>query len=349
MSIVVDETHVGRRASGIERVTRALFSKSALAPLEVSAERSRRKRLGLVFQQTFALPAKAAARRGSVWIFPGFPPSPAFGLLRDRTVLYVHDVFLLTRRTDLNLAARYWLAPNFHLTLKRFKYFMANSETTAAALRPLVRQDARIILYRPGAENVFGLAPREPPPSEDDKPLVIGAIGTVEPRKNFPAAAEICERLARLTGRPVELHIIGRRGWGDDFDRLSRKVNVRLHGFLPDEAAREVIGRFDLLLCTSHDEGLCLPLLEAQFGRLQIAAPDQPIFREVLQRSGLFIEPADPEASAQAIAAHIAAPAWRERAAADSAANIERWNKAAAADRDAALAFLSELERRARR
>src|SRR5262249_59852877 len=116
-------------ASGIERVTQALFSKGALAPLDVSAERSRQKQLGLMLQQTFALPAKAVARRDSIWIFPGFPPSPAFALLRDRAVLYVHDVFLLTRRRDLNLAAKYWLAPNFQLALKRFKYFMTNSQT----------------------------------------------------------------------------------------------------------------------------------------------------------------------------------------------------------------------------
>ncbi len=32
MTIVVDYTHVGRRSSGIERVTRALLSPAALAP-----------------------------------------------------------------------------------------------------------------------------------------------------------------------------------------------------------------------------------------------------------------------------------------------------------------------------
>ena len=31
--IVVDQTHMARRASGIERVTRELFSREALAPL----------------------------------------------------------------------------------------------------------------------------------------------------------------------------------------------------------------------------------------------------------------------------------------------------------------------------
>jgi glycosyltransferase involved in cell wall biosynthesis len=341
MTIVIDETHLGRRASGIERVTQALFSADALAPLEVEAERSGGGRLSLLMRQTFTLPAKAAARRSSVWVFPGFPPSPAFALLRDRAVLYVHDVFLITRKQDLNFAGRHWLARNFRLALGQFKYFMANSLATADALRPYLRGDAQVAVYRPAARNVFALMPRAA--SEKPGPLILGAIGTIEPRKNFLAAARIRERLERLTGRPVELHVVGRAGWGPDHDLLAREPGVKLHGFLPDDAARSVIGGFDLLLCTSHDEGLCLPLLEAQFGGLQVAAPDQPVFREVLGRSGIFLNPADPDGAARMIAAATGRAGWREQAAAEAADNIERWNAVAAADRENAIAFLSGL------
>lgn len=343
VTIVIDETHLGRRASGIERVTQALFSRDALAPLPIEPERLRGGRLSLLLRQSLALPAKAAVRRRSIWVFPGFPPSPAFSLLRDRSVLYVHDVFLITRRQDLNFAGRHWLARNFRLALGRFKYFMANSAATADALRPFVRENAQIAIYRPAARNVFGLAPR--PPGAEAGPLIAGAIGTIEPRKNFPAAARICARLRQLTGRPVELHIIGRRGWGDDHDLLARQQGVKLHGFLSDEAARAVIGRFDLLVCTSHDEGLCLPLLEAQFGGLQVVAPGQPVFREVLGSSGIFIDPSDPDDAARIIAAAIEEPGWRDRAKTAAAGNIARWNVAAAADRDNAIAFLSRLLR----
>jgi glycosyltransferase involved in cell wall biosynthesis len=345
VTIIVDETHLGRRASGIERVTEALFSRDALAPLPVAPERFSGGRAALLLRQTFALPAKAAARRDSIWVFPGFPPSPAFALLRDRAVLYVHDVFLITRRQDLNLAGRHWLARNFRLALGHFKYFMTNSGATADALRPLVRETAQIRIYRPSALNVFGL--RLPQPKAQTGPLIVGAIGTIEPRKNFPAAAQICARLQELTKRPVELHIIGRRGWGLDHDLLAGQPGVKLHGFLSDTAARNLIESFDLLLCTSHDEGLCLPLLEAQFGGLPIAAPDQPVFREVLDVSGIFLNTADPDAAARTIAAAMAQPEWRERAASDAAANIARWNATAATDHENAIAFLSGLLREA--
>lgn len=344
MSLIIDETHLGRRASGMERVTQALFSKDALAPLAVTAERCGHGKLGVAFKQTFTLPAKAASRQRSVWVFPGFPPSPAFGLLRERTVLYVHDVFLITRRQDLNFAGRYWLAPNFRMSLRRLKYFMANSMTTANALSRHVGDGARIVVYRPAPENVFGLRPSADGRTlSQPQRLIVGAIGTVEPRKNFPAAARICERLAAMTGRPVELHIIGRRGWGDDYDRLSERPNVTLHGFQPDDEARRIIETFDLLLCTSRDEGLCLPLLEAQFRGLQVVAPDQPVFREVLGLSGIFIDPQDAEMSAEVITARIADSEWRARAALSAADNLDRWRHIAAADRAEAVAFLSGL------
>ncbi len=348
MTIVIDETHLGRRASGIERVTRALFSRSALAPLDVTAEQSENGKVGLVLRQTFGLPAKAAAHPGSVWVFPGFPPSPAFGLLRHRSVLYVHDVFLITRRQDLNGAARYWLSPNFRFALRRFKYFMANSQATANALRPFVGDRSRILIYRPAAENVFGLTSQHQISQRDkQRPLIVGAIGTVEPRKNFPAAAEICARLASLLGRPVELHIIGRNGWGADHEHLAGMPHVRLHGFLSDDAARNVIGSFDVLICTSHDEGLGLPLLEAQFAGMQVVAPDRPVFREVLGASGVFIDPGAPAKAAGTIAASMRREDWRDEAAIRAASNIERWNKEAVADRAEVVTFLADLESKA--
>ena len=54
---------------------------------------------------------------------------------------------------------------------------------------------------------------------------------------------------------------------------------------------KRVLEAADVYLCTSHDEGLGLPLLEAQFAGLPIVAPDKPVFREVLAGSGTFIDP----------------------------------------------------------
>jgi glycosyltransferase involved in cell wall biosynthesis len=342
--IVVDRTHMGRRASGIERITEALFSPEALQPLHVTGTSSPGTRLGMMAAQMLANPTLALADRKTAWVFPGYPPSPAFLLMRERSVLYVHDLFLITRRRDLNRAARLYSAKTFQPAVRRLRYFLVNSLATGAQLAPFVQPDAEILPYRPPVANVFGLRPRRPDtPDAGVGPLRIGALGTIEPRKNFVAGARICAALAHILDRPVEYHVIGRQGWGDDFNTLSQMPDVRIHGFLNDESVRELVGTLDLLLCTSHDEGLGLPLLEIQHGGLPVAAPDGPVFHEVLERSGTFIDAGEPRVSAGRIAQLMAQPGWRSEQARLASDNLRRWNDVAEADRRDVVALLGRL------
>jgi len=345
--VMIDRTHMRRRHSGIERITDKLFPPSALAPLRIGAMEAPGHRAGMLFRQMISNPLTAARMRSSVWIFPGYPPSPLVVLMRERTVLYVHDLFLLTRKQDLNWAARFYMAHSFRWAITRLRYFLANSETTKRQLAQKVSKDARIELYRPRVDNVFQLRVG----SKEQKAngtLIVGALGTIEPRKNFLASARICEALSNVMRRPVELHIIGRAGWGSDFQQLSTTPNVRLHGSLADGAARRVIENFDLFLCTSHDEGLGLPLLEMQYAGLPVVAPDQDIFHEVLGPSGTYITPATPERAAATIEVLLQNRDWRSAAASQARTNLERWNKQADQDRSTVIAFLSEISARLR-
>ena len=77
-----------------------------------------------------------------------------------------------------------------------------------------------------------------------------------------------------------------------------------------------------------------------QFAGLPVVAPDKPVFREVLGTSGLLVDMADLYGAARAVAARLAEPDWQARGRAEAAANILRWNRQAAKDRDAVLAFL---------
>ena len=342
--IWVDHSHMGRRASGIERVTAELFGARALAPLKLETFLAGAGRFGIVAAQMLRLPLCAIQNRGDVFVFPGYPPSPFFAVIPERSVLYVHDLFLLTRREHLNAAAKYYMAPTFAIAIRRFKYFLTNSEDTARKLKRLCNPDALVIPYRPKAHNVFNLeiGDRSRRPSRPDK-LKVVALGTIEPRKNFVAAADICAALAEQLGCAVELHIIGRTGWGNDGKTLSGRPNVVLHGFLTDAEAREIINASDIYLCTSYEEGLCLPLLEMQYGGLAVAAPDDSVFREVLSSSGIFIEPGMPERSAGLIAQALTRSDWRTRHASASVSNIERWGRVAERDRQNVLAFFESL------
>ena len=213
--VVIDRTHLGRRASGIERITRELFSEASLAPLAVRGTPSGAGRLATMLRQMVLNPLDAFTRPDSLWVFSGFPPSPAFALAADRSILYVHDLFLVERPADLNRAARYYMAPNFRLALRRFRCFLANSEATARRLAPYIEGDARVLLYRPPAHDVLGLASAgamaASGPVGDGFPgaVRIGMIGTIEPRKNYGAALAIRAALEARLRRPVELHVVG--------------------------------------------------------------------------------------------------------------------------------------------
>ena len=342
-TLIVDRTHLGRRASGIERITEELFSEEALSPLPVEGfGAASTGKLAVASAQMARAPLAMMARPATVWAFSGFPPSPLAAMFRERAVMYVHDLFLITRRQDLNRAAKLYMSVPFRIAVERLRYFLVNSATTGDNLAPYLKSDAEIRPYRPTVRNVFGLTPGAAPKTAG-APLVLGAVGTVEPRKDFPAAAAIARELGRRMGRPVEFHIVGRAGWGDDHAALAVQPHVRLHGFLPEDEARRVIGGFDALICTSHDEGLGLPLIEAQYGGLQAIAPDKPVFREVLGTSGLFIDPLDIAGAAAVLEGRFAEPGWRERAGDAAAANIVRWNVQAADDHGRVIAFLAGL------
>src|SRR5262249_7364990 len=142
--------------------------------------------------QTLALPALLARSRSALMLCPGFPPSPLLLAFRRRVIPYIHDIFLLSRRHDLNRRAKLYIAEPFRLAVRHLPRFLVHSEAPRRKLAAVCSGDAKLMLYRPHARNVFGLRGDERPhraPTPQHLRLV--ALGTVEPRKNFPVAAQI--------------------------------------------------------------------------------------------------------------------------------------------------------------
>jgi glycosyltransferase involved in cell wall biosynthesis len=338
--ILVDLSHTGRHMTGLERIALELFSDQALAPLPIETVTAQGAR-GMMRKQMLDLPAMAVRDRRALFLCPGFPPMPHLVLAGgDRVIPYIHDLFLMTRWNDLNPRAKLYMALPFRFALRRLKHFFCNSRTTAETLRPHVRDDAEIRLYRPAVRNVFSLSPV--PAGGTPKGRLI-ALGTIEPRKNLFAATAILRELRQGPMPDATLDLVGRPGWGVDVAALAAEPGVTVHGYQPMDRVKTLIEGADMLLSTSHDEGLGLPLLEAQYAGLAVAAPDQPVFREVLGASGLFIDPARAAASAYRITAALAETDMRSRRASVALANIQRWNATAERDRTEILAFLDRL------
>jgi glycosyltransferase involved in cell wall biosynthesis len=342
MAIYVDNTHLGRHVTGLERITLELFSAAALAPLDIVPVTAHGTRQMLT-TQTLGLPIRLAAS-SSILLCPGFPPSPLLRPFASRVLPYIHDDFLLTRRAELNRRARLYMAAPFKLALRHYPRFLANSSDTKRKLAAHCRPDAEVTLYRPPVRNVFGLesnarAARDAKP----RPLRLVALGTVEPRKNFGAAAKIVSALRAQGFLDATLDIVGRQGWGGDWQMLEASPGVTLHGYQPGERVKQFLNDADLFVCTSHDEGLGLPLLEAQYAGLPIIAPDASIFHEVLDDSGVYIDTGDPASAAAQITATLSVPGWRARYIALAGENLRRWNALAGSDRDAVISLIAAL------
>jgi glycosyltransferase involved in cell wall biosynthesis len=331
MKVYVDHTHLGRRVTGIERITTELFAPHSLAPVELTPVTAHGT-AKMTLAQTFGLPLRMADS-SAVLLCPGFPPGPLLLPFAARVVPYVHDMFLMTRPQDLNVRAKLYMAKPFALTVRRYPRFLVNSLDTARKLRAFCRRDAEILPYRPKVRNVFDADPAARVPRDAARPLRLLSIGTVEPRKNYGFAARILRELRRIGFADATLEIVGRNGWGGEDRPLEQEEGIVLSGYLSTAEVRQRLLAADALLCTSHEEGLGLPLLEAQYAGLPVIAPDDAVFHEVLGASGIFIDRTDAALAAATIAAMLqpqdAAARYREL----NAENLRRWNRLAEDDR----------------
>ena len=331
--VFIDLTHLGRHVTGIERVSIDQFEAVTFTNADVTYVRARGT-LAMIFAQQVWLPILALLNPRATFLFPGFPPSPFFTLIPDRAILFVHDLFLITRRQDLGFKAKAYMAWPFAFAISRFRHFQVNSNKTARDLSAFANSAAQITLYRPMVRNVFALADtgRAARPRIESK-LRLVSLGTVEPRKNYAAALTLLDELSQLGVIDVHLDVIGRQGWGQEGAALAADPRVTVHGYLAPHEVKAILETADAYVCTSHDEGLGLPLLEVQYAGLPVIAPDKLVFREVLGSAAVFIDTQRPAQSARSILDALRAADWRATSSAAACANILAWN--ALADGDA--------------
>ncbi|MDO6386058.1 glycosyltransferase [Uliginosibacterium sp. 31-12] len=345
VSVLVDYSHMGRKITGIERISADLFSPEVLSDFK-ALHTPHASALGMIREQWFGIPWLAARYRHSKLLFPGFPPSILVSLLfGGRVVPYIHDLFLLERQNELNVRARLYMRPSFIYAVRHLHNFFVNSKTTEENLRKVCRPDAKIMTLRPRAENVFGFERKERQIPTDGAPLKFVMLGTLEPRKNYEFAAELTAVLATKLGRAVELHISGREGWGDVALKLKRFPHVSYHGYLSIPALRELVGKSHVFLCTSLDEGLGLPLLEVLYSGIPMVVSDIPVFREVASlASTAFIPNSRLEDAAIALASALASPDFFASSPVKSTHATQSWNQLADADMDSFRVFMRRPE-----
>jgi glycosyltransferase involved in cell wall biosynthesis len=232
-----------------------------------------------------------------------------------RLIVTVHDLSFLAvpRYAEPSLAA--YLAGIVPRVVRRADSIIAVSAFTAReVVERLHIPEERVRVVPNGVEGRF----RPYPPGERaaaraavtglvgsaDRPYLL-AVGTLEPRKNYPTLLRAYARL-RAAGLPHTLVIAGRQGWqfGPIFDTL-QELHLAGHvqfGAPPDALLPALYNAADAVVAPAWYEGFGLSVLEGLACGVPVVASDIPPHREVAGDAAWFADPGDASLLAETIA-----------------------------------------------
>ena len=204
-----------------------------------------------------------------------------------------------------------------------------------------------------GLESKVAIVPEGVTPDVSPAPLPAGlepgfilAVGTIEPRKNYPRLLEAYRRLRHesvpviIGDRPgvPDLVIAGRPGWayGDTIERIKAEPGVRHLGHVDDATLSALYRSAAVLAFPSLYEGFGLPLLEAMAHGLPAVVGKAGALPELGDGAVVLVDPEDVASIAEGLERVLADASLREKlgAAGRLRAAEFTWERAAAATRE---------------
>ena len=143
------------------------------------------------------------------------------------------------------------------------------------------------------------------------------AVGTIEPRKDYPLLVEAFEAVA-AAHRDVALVIVGADGWGaerftDAVEASAVRDRIVRPGYLDDEALAGALRGAAALAYPSKYEGFGFPPLQAMAAGVPVVATAAGAIPEVVGDGAWLVAPGDGEGlAAQIIQALSGGPAVTE-------------------------------------
>ena len=257
-------------------------------------------------------------------LYPYWPSPPRRRRDAPPAVVFVHDLAFRLRPAEVPWQQRLYMGTLLGPALRNAAAVLVPSETTkrdVLAAYPLPGLDGRLTVVPEGVS-----AP--PPPGtlpEGIEPGFILAVGTVEPRKNYPRLLAAYRQLRSrpgalpiMIGRRVgvpQLVIAGRPGWayGDTLHRIQSEPGVRFLGHV-DEATLEVLYQSaSMLAFPSLYEGFGLPLLEAMAHGLPALIGRSGSLPELAGGAAVEVDADDADAIAAGLERLLADPGLRAR------------------------------------
>lgn len=247
------------------------------------------------------LPLVEAAAGLDVMLYPYWPAPPWRRRAAPPAVVFVHDLAFHVRPGEVPWQQRLYLGALFPRALPSAAAVLVPTQAT--------REDL-LNHYRgldPGRVHVVPEAPADlgeveaPLPDGLEKGTYLLAVGTIEPRKNYPRLVAAYRRFRAAVGTDApELVVVGRTGWayGDALDLLQTTPGVRLLGHAGDADLLALYRHAVALAFPSLYEGFGLPLVEAMREGTPALIGDRGALPEVAQGAALTVDAENVEAIA---------------------------------------------------
>jgi glycosyltransferase involved in cell wall biosynthesis len=267
------------------------------------------------------LPAVEPEVGGDAILYPYWPSPPRRRSGAPPAAVFVYDLAFRLRPAEVPWQQRLYLGSILRPALEQAAAVLVISERTRQDLLdcyPVRGLEQRVSVVPLGfsAPDTKGSLP---PGLE---PGFILAVGTIEPRKNYPRLLAAYRQLRSRAGAPP-LVIAGRPGWayGNTLDRIRTEPGVRYLGHVDEATLGALYESAGVLAFPSLYEGFGLPLLEAMARGLPAVAGRVGAMPELAGDAALLVDPENVEAIAAALDRVLGDPELRAKL---SAAGRER-------------------------
>ena len=300
------------------------------------------------------LPAIEPRLESDAILYPYWPSPPVRRAGAPPAVVFVHDLAFRLRAAEVPWQQRLYFRTVLPPALRQAAAVVVPSESTR---RDLLQQ------YRsPGLESKVAVIAEGPPTEvsagrlpEGIEPGFVLAVGTVEPRKNYPRLLAAYRRLRGrqgalpfiINGRPgvPDLVIAGRPGWayGDTLQRIAAEPGVRYLGHVDEATLAALYQSASVLAFPSLYEGFGLPLLEAMANGVPAVVGEAGALPELALGAAITVNAEDEQAIAAALERLLADEALRRKLGEEGRRRARGYTWANAAER-----MLDVLRRAAR-
>ena len=257
-------------------------------------------------------------------LYPYWPSPPRRRTGAPPAAIFVHDLAFRLRPDEVPWQQRLYMRTVLPSALRQASAVFVPSEAT--------RNDLLNLYEIPGLGDRIDVIPEGVPEAAKAGPLPVGivpgfilAVGTVEPRKNYPRLLVAYRRLRGrhgslpiiIDGRPgmPQLVIAGRVGWayGDTLQRIAAEPGVRYLGHVDEQTLTALYESASVLAFPSLYEGFGLPLLEGMARGLPAVVGAAGALPELALGAAIAVDAEDPDAIASGLERLLADGALRKK------------------------------------